>query len=424
MSIFGAMTTAVSGLNSQSAAFSDISDNIANSQTTGFKRVDTKFLDYLTTSTPILNDSGAVVARPEYVNTVQGSIVQTDNPLSMAIAGQGFFCVSTPAGTDPAGTTVFAPTTQFTRSGGFQLDKDGHLVNPAGQFLNGWPVDASGMADRSRLQPIAVVQAASRPVETSKVTLSANLPPATAATAPVSSNVTIYDAQGRAHQMTLKFTPQASANTWTLAVADDAGNTVANTPVTFGPDGTLASVGTGAAAIVTAGAAAAVTLATVFPDSTGLQSISLSLGAIGQTSGLTQFAGTSYTLRSIDQNGVPPGTFSSLSTTPAGNIVVNYDNGQSRAIAQVPIATFAAPDSLQRQNASAFTATVASGAPAIQPAGANGAGGIVISSTEASNVDISAEFSKLIVTQRAYSANAKLVTTADELLQQTLDMKR
>src|SRR5579872_3148904 len=98
MSLFGALTTAVSGLSAQSTAFGNISDNVANSQTVGFKRVDTKFEDYLTTSTPQANDPGAVVARPDYVNNVQGAITQSDNPLGLAIAGQGFFAVSQQTG--------------------------------------------------------------------------------------------------------------------------------------------------------------------------------------------------------------------------------------------------------------------------------------------------------------------------------------
>jgi flagellar hook protein FlgE len=94
MSLFGALSTAISGLNAQSAAFGNISDNVANSQTTGFKRVDTSFVDYLTTSTAKENEPGAVVAQPDYVNNVQGTFSQTDNPLGMAITGQGFFAVS------------------------------------------------------------------------------------------------------------------------------------------------------------------------------------------------------------------------------------------------------------------------------------------------------------------------------------------
>src|SRR5579872_1319341 len=98
MSLFGAMNTAISGLSAQSSAFGNISDNVANSQTTGFKRVDTSFIDYLTTSNATSNVPGAVVARPDYVNNVQGTVAQTDNPLGLAIAGQGFFAVSTQAG--------------------------------------------------------------------------------------------------------------------------------------------------------------------------------------------------------------------------------------------------------------------------------------------------------------------------------------
>src|SRR5580698_8443302 len=118
MSIFGAMNSAISGLTSQSGAFGNISDNIANSQTVGFKRVDTNFVDYLTTSTPTDNEPGAVVALPDYVNTVQGTISQTDNPLGLAISGQGFFAVS--QSTSAPGTTpVFSPQQYYTRAGDF-----------------------------------------------------------------------------------------------------------------------------------------------------------------------------------------------------------------------------------------------------------------------------------------------------------------
>ncbi len=103
---------------------------------------------------------------------------------------------------------------------------------------------------------------------------------------------------------------------------------------------------------------------------------------------------------------------------------MNYDNGQSRTIARVPVVTFNAPDALQRQNGQAFTTTVGSGSPMAEDASTNGAGDLVTSSVESSNVDIASEFSKLIVAQRAYSANTKMVTTADDLLQQTIDMKR
>jgi flagellar hook protein FlgE len=156
----------------------------------------------------------------------------------------------------------------------------------------------------------------------------------------------------------------------------------------------------------------------------GPQTVSLKLGTFGGTDGVTQYAGNDYTLKGLTQNGIPPGSYSSLSMASSGDVVVNYDNGQSRTVARVPITTFADPDALQREDGQAFTATIGAGTGLTQDAGNNGAGDLVTSATESSNVDIAKEFTKLIVAQRAYSANTKLVTTADELLQQTIDMKR
>jgi flagellar hook protein FlgE len=208
-------------------------------------------------------------------------------------------------------------------------------------------------------------------------------------------------------------------------VTDDSGNTIGTATVAFGADGTLSSVTQGATTQNTVGQQAAVTLNTLFPTASGgTQTIALNIGAIGGTAGLTQFAANSYTLNGISQDGVPPGNFSSVTTTTSGDIVVNYTNGQSRTIAQAPVVTFAAPDALQSQNGASFTATNASGSALTNDAGTNGAGTLVTSSVEGSNVDLATEFSNLIVAQQAYSANAKVVTTASQLLQVTLDMKQ
>ena len=156
----------------------------------------------------------------------------------------------------------------------------------------------------------------------------------------------------------------------------------------------------------------------------GIQTIALDLGNYGGTSGVTQYVGTSFSLNSLTQNGVPPGSATGVTAQSDGSIVVNYSNGQNRTIAQVPITTFNAPDKLQSQNGEAFTATLASGTPSIQDANTNGAGNIVNNAVEASNVDIAAEFSQLIVAQQAYSANAKMITAANQMLQTTVDMKQ
>jgi len=430
------MNTAISGLNAQSVAFGNISDNVANSQTIGFKRVDTSFIDYLTSSSATLNSPGSVQARPDYRNSVQGTIAQTENPLAMGIVGQGFFEVSRAESVDTE-STVFSAQRYFTRAGDFQMNRDGYLVNSAGDYLNGWSVDpATSTVDRSSVAPIQVTQTVYNPIATSSVTLSANLPATPASTAPVSAQINVYDALGNDHVVTLEWT-QTASNDWTVAlnVPDDTvdpdrgtarvafGPTVSGNPVPQGTVGLVDSA-TGSVTAGTYAAGDAATLTFTADFGSGAQTITLNLGTYGQSSGVTQYSGTDFTLRGISQNGVPPGSFSSVAVTQAGDVQVNYDNGQSRTIARVPVVTFNDPNALQRQDGQAFTATIESGDPLTQDARTNGAGGIVTSSVENSNVDIAAEFTKLIVAQRAYSANTKMVTTADELMQQTLDMKR
>jgi flagellar hook protein FlgE len=438
MSLFGAMNTAISGLTAQSAAFGNIGDNVANSQTVGYKRVDTSFEDYLTTSTATANQSGAVVARPDYVNTVQGTVTQTDKPLDLAIAGQGFFTVSRQIG-EAKGAPIFREQTEYTRAGDFALNKDGYLVNSSGHFLNGWQADAAGVVDPTTLKPIQVGQSGYSPVPTSEVTLAANLPATPDPATPISSQVQVLDALGQAHPLQLSWTPvTGTPNAWQVSISQPGAQPGAPAPlgvaaIKFGaagdpsaPEGTVGSVAAVSGAVTGSAFAAgtSATLNVVANFGSGPQTIALNLGTFGQAKGLTQFAGSDYSLKSLTQNGVAPGSFSNVQTRSNGDVVVNFDNGQSRTVARVPITTFAAADALQRVDGQAFTATRDSGAPQTLAAGSNGAGSLVVSAVESSNVDIASEFTKLIVAQRAYSANTKLVTTADELLQQTLDMKR
>ena len=439
MSLLGALNSAISGLSAQSHAFGNISDNVANSQTSGFKRVDTSFISLLTTSSLTTNEPGAVVARPDYVNSVQGTITQTENPLGMAIAGQGFFSVSQQIGT-VAGTPTFNPQLYYSRAGDFQLNKTGYMINSAGLFLNGWPIDATtGEPNQNSLQPIQVSQTVFNPVYTSEVVLSANLPATPAidtATvgSPLTSSIDVYDSLGTVHSVGLSWVKTAG-DTWTVSIsaADATTTDLGSATVTFGAvsgntvsEGTIGLLGDATGTITTSAyaenTAAVLSFTAVF--GTVSQTIDLNLGNFGQTGGVTQFAGSAYNLRGLTQNGVPPGSFSGVTMQPNGNVIVNYDNGQIRTIAQVPLVTFNNPDALQRQNGQAFTGTLESGTPLATQAGTNGAGTLVTSSLEGSNVDIASEFSKLIVAQRAYSANTRVVTTADDMLQQTIDMKR
>jgi len=450
MSLFGSMSTAISGLNAQAAAFSDISDNMANSQTVGFKAVGTNFTDYLTTSTATENECGSVDAPPNYENELQGTIQQSTDPLAMAISGQGFFSVSEQSGSTATGLPEFSSQAYYTRTGDFTQNSEGYLVNSAGEYLNGWAVSASGVVNTSQVVPIQVAQTQYSPVPTQNIALVANVPATPGSNDPIlSAETAVYDPAGDTHQLTTTWAQAVDANgdvipnqwTVTFSSADntngatlsggaDGATFIGEADVTFNQNGTLASVSADASApnaITTSsgtntGDPASITINPNFGN--GAQTIAISLGSIGLANGITQYAGTNYTVTSADQDGAAPGSFTGISGTADGSIVANYNNGRTVTIAQVPLITFQNADALQRQNGEAFTSTQNSGGPQTEQLNTNGAGGLVVGSVEDSNVDIASQLSQLIVAQQAYGANAKVITTADQMLTTTLDMKQ
>lgn len=423
MSIFGAMNTAVSGLTAQSDAFTNISDDVANSQTVGYKGITTTFADYLTSSTPTENQSGAVEASPEYQNDVQGTITTSSDPLALAISGNGYFNVSETTG---SGGTTFSPTQYYTREGDFNLNNEGYVVNASGEYLDGYNLDqATGQIENGNLQPIQIDTSSVPAVATSSVNYSAALPDSTAGGS-ATSQVSIYDSAGNTHTLTLGWSQSAqSSNTWNVSI-NDGGTNIGAATATFNADGTLASLtGSGGSvnpttAQTTAGSAADLTLT---PTIDGLpQNITLNLGTVGQSNGVSVGSSSDYALNGITANGSAVGTYTGVTMQSSGNIVASYSNGETRTVAQIPISTFAAPDALQRQNGQAFTATSASGAATLSSANQNGAGQLVTGSVESSNVDIATDLTSLITAQQAYGANAKVVTTANQMMQTTLQM--
>ncbi len=429
MSLLGSLDTAVSGLNAQSAAVSNISDNLANSQTIGFKSVNTNFIDYLTNSTAVLNDSGSVATTPEYENELQGTIQQSSDPLAMAISGQGFFSVSEQAGVSSTNTPTFSGQSYYTRTGDFTPDNAGYLVNSAGEFLNGYPVNpATNVANTSQMVPIQVTQTQYPPVATSNVALVANVPAQPTSGSNLSAETAVYDSAGNSHELQTTWSQNATDN-WTMTLSspdNTAGGTtiIGSVNVGFNANGTLATLSGATGQLAVTGSATEGTVQISPNFGGGTQPITLDLGAYGQSTGVTQFSGTDYQVASAAQNGSAPGSFTDITASNNGNIVANYSNGLSVTVAQVPLVTFADANALQRQNGQAFTATQASGVASVQKLNTNGAGGLVVGSTESSNVDLAAQLSSLIVAQQAYGANAKVVTADNELLSTTLNMKQ
>ncbi|HWA48050.1 MAG TPA: flagellar hook-basal body complex protein [Dongiaceae bacterium] len=220
MSILGAMFTAVSGINAQSRAIGHISDNIANSQTTGYKKVDTRFETLITVSNQNVHAPGGVIASPLYQNHIQGNVTQTQSNTNLAINGKGFFIVSR-ADSQTANATTFSNLRYYTRAGDFEVNRDGYLVNNGQYFLNGWAVDPeTGVADTSVVSPIHIEQVIDEPTPTSTIDFVGNLPANSEVnpTPPLSpSNVQVFDALGNPHNVQLVWAKRAD-NVWRLDI--------------------------------------------------------------------------------------------------------------------------------------------------------------------------------------------------------------
>lgn len=551
MSLYAAMQVAVGGLTAQSASIGNISDNLANSQTTGFKAIETRFESLVTQSNQFANDPGGVRATPYYTNSEQGNLVQSSNATALAISGQGFFPVR-PAVVGANGTTTFGNTTYFTRSGDFNLDKSGYLVNGGGYYLTGYAVDLTGVVDTSSSDPIRLSDLLDNPVGTSAVDYAANLPSSEDINFVSSpSTIQVYDSLGGSHDMTFTWT-KTGTSTWNLHMVVPDSVSDGGTPPTYSDydvtvpfnfnnttnSGTIASIGTAtpaaastlaitngvtltAAAIGAAGnnidmtiaagsgaglytvtitdgtttetytdinnapanalwgnlntaiAAGPSTLVTSAVNGTGnldpttltlptaydfaggsnaevytvvnnsaapenkaqislnlafagagAQPITINFGTYDKSKGVTQFDDTTVSVTTFDQNGIPRGSFQSLSIDSNGYVALNYDNGRTRTIAQIPVVQFFAQDKLQRVTGGAYEQTLASGSARYSAPGTNGAGTVIGNALEGSNVDIADEFTKLIQAQQVYSANAKTITTTNNMMQEAINIIR
>ena len=424
MSLFGAMISGISGLNAQSQNLGTISDNISNLNTIGYKGTRSQFSTLVTTSGSVSTYSpGGVRAAPFALVDRQGLLQSTESPTDLAINGNGFLVVN----------EASSPTTGddylYTRAGSFTADKNGNLVNTAGYYLQGWKTDNNGVPLTSNLtvlNGLATVNVrglGGSATATSNVTVAANLP-ATATTAQTHQvTVQIFDALGVAHNIAFSFAKTATLNQWTLTAANptlgstgatSGSVTFAASTIVFNGNGSLAS--TGGTTVTVAG----------WTSGSSNSTITLNLGTVGQTNGLTQFS-DKFILSTTNQNGVPFGFFQGVAVDEEGILSARFDNGTSQKIYKVPIATFPNPNGLGSRNGNAYAESDKSGSFILQAAGGGGAGGggkISASSLEASTIDLATEFANMIVTQRAYGANARTITTADQMLEELMRIGR
>ena len=429
MSLYGALLTGVSGLDANSRALSITSSNISNVNTVGYKTSKANFSTFLATSGTMGDISpSSVQVNSSQRLTQQGLITSTDSSTDMAISGNGFFIVAD----NPANPASML----YTRAGAFTPDSLGRLKNSAGLYLEGWQLqpDGSMPANRNSLGLINLGSLNGTAEASQSMTLRANLQASAAAVSPYApgdmyagtvtpqfqQTINVYDSQGTARPMDLSLV-KSGADTWEYEISyqgniNDIGgagnNPVAMGTLTFNADGTLASP-------------ASVTMNIPWAATTGLlpQSVDISFGTVGQSNGVSQFDAPSQ-LTAANVDGAPYGALTSVSVDRDGYVTALFDNGIEKRVFKVALATFTNPDELTAMAGNAYQLTDGSGVATINEPRTGGAGSIASNSLEASTVDLAKEFSDLITTQRAYSAATRIVTTADQMLQELMQIKQ
>ncbi|MFC0633089.1 flagellar hook-basal body complex protein [Brevundimonas balnearis] len=469
MSINSAMLAGVSGLTANSSALAAISQNIANVNTVGYKRSAAEFQTVVNSQTRGTGYSaGGVLATARHYTSQLGQLQRTTSGTDLAIDGQGFFVVTERP--EDIGRT---DSRLFTRAGAFQIDNLGYLKNSAGLYLQGWPVDADGNvdydpSDLSRLGSINVGSVGGAAEPTTRVQLNANLMssqeanPANPAIGTYVAgamadgtfipdfeiSVPVSDSKGGQRNVIMSLLKSDQPNEWYVEIrsADPAdiepaaaNGLIQSGVIAFTPSGRLDTDGMAAAATSASGpgwlfdyAAGDTTISIgASTDTTGVrwasglgiaaQDISFDLAAAA--GGLTQYDSASIVQATLT-NGTAFGNLSEIEIDNQGFVTAIFDNGVTRRIAQVAIATFPSPDNLIQQGGNAYQVSQSSGTFNLKTPGAGGAGAIAASQLEASTVDLSSEFTGLITTQRAYSASSKIITTADEMLEELIRIKR
>lgn len=416
----------LSGLTAESTALSAIANNLTNQNTTGYKDTTVLFSDLFyqslgTTGSgdPIQVGAGTEIGSMPALFT-QGSVSATGVPTDVAIQGTGFFAVQNSNG-----------VINYTRAGDFSVDANNYLVTSGGQQVLGYPAVNGVVNTGAGIAPIQLgAGTISPPTATGNAQLTLNLNATSVPGDTFSTPVTIYDSLGASHTLTFTFTNTA-ANTWdySLAIPPTDLSTVGATGVLA--TGTLTFNGNGVLTGDTATTGGTVTGA--LSNVTGIPITNFADGATNQTFNwnlldqttpvLTQVAAPSST-SAAQQDGSSSGSLVSFAIGSDGTITGTFSNGKTQALGELALANFANEDGLQLDGATDFSPTLASGPAVVGIPGAGGLGTLSGGSLELSNVDIATEFANLIVAQRGFEADAKAVTTFDQITQDTIALKQ
>ena len=400
----------LSGLNAATKNLDVIGNNVANANTVGFKGAAAEFADVFASSVGGDSSQVGIGTAITAVNTnfSQGNINVSNNPLDLAINGQGFFRLDT------------VGVISYTRNGQFTLDKDGYLVNSSGDNVTGYSADAQGVVNSASFAKLRVstAQVPAGATTTGKVMVNANsskalLLPAgfnlsDSATYHDATSLSVYDSLGNAHTLSVYFMKTA-ANSWEVFAAGDGTQIGAGSAGTlvFAADGTLDTVGSTFPSVVNVPASA---------GAAGAVAVDLDFG------GSTQF-GSQFSVNHLSQNGYTSGRVAGYDVTADGTIVARYSNGQTRQQGQVVLANFKNPGGLAQLGSNKWAETAGSGQPLPGPPGSSDLGVLQSGALEDSNVDLTAALVAMITAQRVYQANAQTIKTQDDVLQTMLNMK-
>ncbi|MEW5788703.1 MAG: flagellar hook protein FlgE [Pseudomonadota bacterium] len=410
----------LSGLNGASSSLDAIGNNIANTSTVGFKASNNYFADVYATS--LYGGSGLQVGIGAKVADVvqqftQGNISVTDNPLDVAISGEGFFRMSQDG------------VISYTRNGQFHLDSTGYIVNSANMRLTGYVADASGNIIGGAPTDLLISLAPSPPKVTEDASLEANLDssetaiaataidPADADTYHFSTSFTVYDEAGNDHGFVLYFQKTAD-NAWNVDAYVN-GDQVDMFPGNASNTGTLDFTTAGVMDDINGAAAAAVSVTVPAATlGTGAADLVFDLD-------LTEFTqyGSSSGVSALSQDGYASGRIAGVSVDREGVILGSYTNGQTRTLGQIITYSFLNPQGLQPVGNNQWFETSESGQPVSGSPGSGVLGYVQAGAVEESNVDLTAELVNLIVAQRMYQANAQTIRAQDQILQTLVNLR-
>lgn len=435
MTISSSLNAGVAGLAANATRLATISDNIANSGTFGYKRATADFEGMVISQArgAGVYSAGGVRAQTMRLIDERGALVATSNALDMAVSGRGMLPVIPSASMDSR--TSDRPMT-MTTTGSFRPDANGVLKTESGLVLLGWPANADGSIpvmprdSADGLEPVVINSNQTAGDPTTKMRLGANLPATeteagkTGTALPMS--VEYYGNLGTTEKLNITFTPvvpdTGSSNAWKMVIRDSAQENAVIGEYDLVFDASQTNGGTLASVTMVEGGDYDAATGTLALEVAG-GPLSVTIGKLGDPRGLTQLS-SRFAPTSISKDGSPVGNLTAVEVDENGYLKATYDTGFIRTIYQVPLVDVPNLNGLTTLNNQVFQVSPTSGSFFMWDAGDGPTGAVVGYAREGSTTDVAAELTNLIQTQRAYSSNAKVIQTVDEMLQETTNIKR